>query len=665
MAALTDSSVFDEARRLVYAGEAEALASLIDAHPGLATARAAGTAQPYDGYFNAATLLHHVARNPDPPEDAKDDASTAVAVATVLLDRGAEVDATTRAGPSQPNDVTWTALGLVATSSKAREADVQIALMTLLVERGAAVDALNGGALMGALYYGEAAAAAWLHSRGAKVDFVTRAALGLPLDEKTIAIEQSLVHYSTVALPDEALRRDEAHVVAFATAYAAKLGRVDSLEALERRFANTTTTPRGLVFRAPVRHFDHAATPLHWAVQGGHYDAAAWLLSRRADVFAKDSTYDATPREWNKHCKNLDALDGLLALYELPYPDRARRSCIAAVEKSPACKARVDVEGVRGLVDGALADPGTVRDAGAQCFHELNNRPEAADGLVFATVAAEAGYIVLLHALDFAGGWRKELHAARGKGAWETVRPGVTRLYTDFLKGQLTSEALSGVDAAVIERTFDLAALPELASLFADVCADLARGLEETGTDSLETFAMRHKDATAAACTRALVETFPVTFNDTHLLPDGTPVILYKKAQLVVCELLFRFRGRPEADGAFDFADWDALTACVDNVICAVVRKYGAITLEDDLGAAIDEKKPLPSGSADEVSLRAAAMAAVEATVAAVNAKHGNGTGDPPPITSTELGNYFWGFLGKTPENRKYVRHVTKDTVFY
>ena len=161
----------------------------------------------------------------------------------------------------------------------------------------------------------------------------------------------------------------------------------------------------------------------------------------------------------------------------------------------------------------------------------------------------------------------------------------------------------------------------------------------------------------AAALVADLVSTFPGTFDDRYILRDGTPermeVALFKKAQLVVGELYHRFR---EEDARFAFNDGDRLTAFIDNVIVAVLRKVGVVRCCDALTASIESNELLASGSEAEVSLRAAAMAGVEA-IAKLRSADG--------LTPVELGNYLWGFLGKSPEYRKFTRHATRDNVFY
>jgi len=161
------------------------------------------------------------------------------------------------------------------------------------------------------------------------------------------------------------------------------------------------------------------------------------------------------------------------------------------------------------------------------------------------------------------------------------------------------------------------------------------------------------RETRAADLVNALVDFFPLTFNDSYTYPSSTQqVYLYKKAQLVVGELYHRFR---REDPLFDFGDGPRLTAFVDNVICATLRQCGVVSCSSELNRRIEQGECLPRGSVWEVALRAKALAGVEAVV----------EGSSHAITSVELGNYLWGYLGKEPACRMYPRHATKDTCFY
>jgi ankyrin repeat protein len=276
----------DDALDAFYQGDRARLEALLDADPSLVAARVERDGGHYCGYFHRATLLHHVPGNPAirplPPET--------VELATLLLDRGAAVDAVTAPGPAQPHDIGWTPLGLAATSADARDAGVQRALIDLFLARGADIDARNGGPLMGALYYGEADAAAMLVDRGAHVDLPAAAGLGrIDLMERLVVdrAPHVLVHYSMcVERP-----RSRAEVLALALTYAAMGGHTAAVAWLLDAGAGVNA----------VAPFDHEATALHWAALRGHEATARLLLDRGADRTLRDVTHDGDPAGWADH----------------------------------------------------------------------------------------------------------------------------------------------------------------------------------------------------------------------------------------------------------------------------------------------------------------------------------------------------------------------------
>jgi ankyrin repeat protein len=98
-----------------------------------------------------------------------------VKIAKLLLQAGAEVDATTQAYGAAS-----TALGLAATSYHPAKAGVQMELLDTLLEAGASIDGAPGGwnPLVAALHNGRGAAAVFLAERGAQLDLEGAAGTG-------------------------------------------------------------------------------------------------------------------------------------------------------------------------------------------------------------------------------------------------------------------------------------------------------------------------------------------------------------------------------------------------------------------------------------------------------------------------------------------------------
>ncbi|HUF51405.1 MAG TPA: ankyrin repeat domain-containing protein [Longimicrobiales bacterium] len=159
-------SRFEDAADAIISGDVAKLEILLRAHPDLVTQRSTRA--------HGAPLLHYVAANG--VEDYRQlSPANAVDVARVLLNAGAEVDATSHAygGGS-------TALGLVATSTPPRRAGVQLTLIDLLLQRGAALDGVRPGTsyVRDALANGCQEAARALADRGAGLDIVAAAGVG-------------------------------------------------------------------------------------------------------------------------------------------------------------------------------------------------------------------------------------------------------------------------------------------------------------------------------------------------------------------------------------------------------------------------------------------------------------------------------------------------------
>lgn len=285
------------ARDALLRGDIDALRAALDADPALATARCDSTQGPYCGYFYRATLLHHVAGNPsidDLPQPTNDRD-----LVDLLLERGAELDALTAAGPAQPDDIGWTTLGLVATSGRAGQLD----LLDHLVAAGADLDAPGRGALRGALYYDQTAAAERLVVHGARVDFFCACGLGrldLVDDELTGGVDALVdrprsAHYSQVSLPEHP---DGWDLVAIGLAVAAQHGRTAVIARLLELGADPNRRP----------WYDHRATALHWAVLGDRSESVTALLTAGADPSLRDTSFDSTPRGWAEHLGKSAAL---------------------------------------------------------------------------------------------------------------------------------------------------------------------------------------------------------------------------------------------------------------------------------------------------------------------------------------------------------------------
>ena len=358
-------------------------------------------------------------------------------------------------------------------------------------------------------------------------------------------------------------------------------------------------------------------------------------------------------------------------------PDSVRGTCQLLVEHAGGELVLVSEDGLAGflrteLSDSALSET-TIADTNA--FPELK----------LASLADEVGWVALVHALDFGSGFRQALHSRRqGQGAWVTVRAGCVAL------GQMSTETtaafLAAHSVADVAKLWDIDGALELepfAVQLHTVLQEIATGVTAAGCKSLSEFLQRRVLAspdgpTATGITHHLVSAFPITFRDEyHARRNGTittdpqsashTVRLYKKAQLVASEIhtpLCRvgYSSGSGGERRLGLPDIASLTAMVDNVVVATLRKGGVLICSPELTKALDSLQPMRRGSTEEVTLRAAAVVATEALVKAWNKAHPDAG---RPLLPCTLANYLWGKLGKRSDYRAYPRHHTPDTLFY
>jgi hypothetical protein len=259
------TTAFESAVDAIVDGDLAALRRLLDAHPGLTQVQSTRE--------HHSTLLHYVAANG--VEDFRQKTPpNIVAIAELLLDRGADVNAESDAYRGHS-----TTLGLAATSIHPENAGVQIPLLDLLLARGANIEqrgqAGNGhGAVLGCLANGQGRAARYLADRGATLDLEGAAGVGRVDVLATYFDERgALTNGATAAQLESALM------------YAAGYGRADAVRFLLARGAN------------PNAHTREGQAALHWTTYGPHLATAELLIDAGATVDVRD-THSNTPLDW-------------------------------------------------------------------------------------------------------------------------------------------------------------------------------------------------------------------------------------------------------------------------------------------------------------------------------------------------------------------------------
>jgi ankyrin repeat protein len=256
---------FEHAADAIITGDRATLERLLTDDPSLITARSTRD--------HHSTLLHYVSANG--VEDFRQKTPrNIVEIARLLLDAGADVDATSKAygGGS-------TTLGLTATSLHPEEAGVQIALLELLLARGARIEqpGLTGngqGAISGCLANGQGDAARFFAARGAHLNLSDAAGVG------RLDVVQSFFDASgTLRDPADRSLMESAFMNACGYGNSEVVGLL-----LDRGVDPGTRNKR-------------RQTGLHWAMYGPHLEVVRVLLSRGAPVNAEDGHGD-TPMNW-------------------------------------------------------------------------------------------------------------------------------------------------------------------------------------------------------------------------------------------------------------------------------------------------------------------------------------------------------------------------------
>jgi hypothetical protein len=294
-------SDLDAAIRALDAGDLDALTSMLDADPALVHARVETDEAPYDGYFHRATLLHHVAGNPI----RRPLPANIAAIARLLIDRGAEVEATCGGGPSQPGTGGDTTMALVASGCQAAKQGFSESLIDVLAGAGADINHLWTALYHTVEYRGQRDVAMMLYKRRATVDLAFAAALG----------KQRLVDsffrghgglqanaYRAEARPDFArLEQPTTQQI------------LDEALVLASMNGSDSTIPmlldRGADIHALVPMGGVQITPLHGAAWAGWPRTAKLLLDRGADVNRRDPVHNSAPPGWASICQRQSVLD--------------------------------------------------------------------------------------------------------------------------------------------------------------------------------------------------------------------------------------------------------------------------------------------------------------------------------------------------------------------
>ena len=291
-----DHKAYYEAVEALDAGDVETLEKLLAEYPELTMAR--GYFDEYYEYprFRGATLLHHLAGEPQRvPLPAN-----AVELAAVLLSAGAD-----------PNAATYDSvavLDLFIESDQLEWAELKPEMVRLLVSNGVDVNRDRGRMLWNALRERDLDLAHMLVAEGADVDLrlaagVNRVDLMAEFFDSEGRLKEGISHLYHPG-PDTVLTADQ--IMVEALNFAAYSGALEAAEFLLDRGADVNGLASGF------SRYDRGSTPLHKTVMADQLAIARLLLARGADPLAGDRRFGMTPYEWSNYLDTSKALDELL-----------------------------------------------------------------------------------------------------------------------------------------------------------------------------------------------------------------------------------------------------------------------------------------------------------------------------------------------------------------
>ena len=259
-------------------------------------------------------------------------------------------------------------------------------------------------------------------------------------------------------------------------------------------------------------------------------------------------------------------------------------------------------------------------------------------------------FIITLDSINFGSGYFPYLQKRPGMSGYFTVASSLNDYFKNH--GPFSDRQLRELTAADCANIFsqDLHDPPvkELMQHFAAALNDLGQYLTanfEGDFDNLIT--------AAGASVDRLIEILVKMpyFNDIEIY-DNVKVAFYKRAQLAAADLALAFEGA----GRGRFNDLDRLTIFADNLVPHVLRVDHILTYDDSLLERINAAELIPSGSKEEIEIRACAVHAVELLKNELQSKD-------PRITSSNLDYWLWN-RGQQPHYKARPRHRTR-TVFY
>jgi hypothetical protein len=310
----------------------------------------------------------------------------------------------------------------------------------------------------------------------------------------------------------------------------------------------------------------------------------------------------------------------------LPIGDAVRSSCAAVAEQARFVRIQLDAlpDYARELTVAHLTAPEI-----DPAYH------------VLADPATTAAFFLTLDSINFGSGYFPTMRKRAGLSGYFTVALSLKEAFER--DGPWRAEHLAALTALECAAVFGQAPEFPLMPLFARALNDLGRLLLASYQGDPGQLV---RAAEGSAERFAYLLTAMPYFRDVATY-NGYSVSFYKRAQLAAADLSLAFaspRVRANTTGSDNvnpsdaqplFRDLDRLTIFADNLVPHVLRVDGLLHYDPDLLARIDAEVPIPTGSPEEIEIRACAVHMVELLKAEL-ARRGQ------HVTSTQLDYFLW-----------------------
>jgi len=182
------------------------------------------------------------------------------------------------------------------------------------------------------------------------------------------------------------------------------------------------------------------------------------------------------------------------------------------------------------------------------------------------------------------------------------------------------------------------------------------RCLQEAGHVLLKQFGgtftniLSESSGDAARLVDIFIQHFPL-FDDFAVL-DGTKIEFHKRAQLNADMINHRLVKK----GKSGLTNLDKLTAFADYKVPQMLRRFGVLEYDEALSQRVDAYRELPTGSREEVEIRAMTIWAVEKMKVSLRNRY-------PTIDARQLDDYLWN-TGQIKNQDDKPYHRTR-TIYY